>query len=209
MTNRALDRREFFAAAAMASGVLARGATTSESLVVKTTKGQLRGMEENGVLVFKGAPYAGPCDGANRFKPPAKLTPWTGIRDAIEYGPQAIQNRDPNSPPGTPVLASSENCQFLNVWTPAADGKRRPVMFYSHGGGFSTGSGGSGKNASHDGSALAKSYDVVVVTHNHRLGLMGYLYLGDILGEEYASSGINGMLDIAMALEWVRDNIAA
>ena len=82
-------------------------------------------------------------------------------------------------------------------------------MFYSHGGGFATARGGSGKNPSHDGSALAKSYDVVVVTHNHRLGLMGYLYLGDILGEEYASSGINGMLDIAAALEWVRDNIAA
>ena len=161
--------------------------------------------------VFKGVPYAGPCDGENRFKAPApKSEPWIGVRDATEYGPQAIQNRDPNSPPGTPLLASAENCQFLNVWTPAPDGKSRPVMFYSHGGGFVTGSGGSGKNTSHDGSALAKSYDVVVVTHNHRLGLMGYLYLAEILGkEEYASSGINGMLDIAAALEWVRDNIAA
>jgi para-nitrobenzyl esterase len=208
VTNRVLDRREFLAATALASGIPVRGAV-SQSLVVKTTKGKLRGMEENGVCVFKGVPYAGPCDGANRFKPPAKLAPWTEIRDAIEYGPQAIQNRDPNSPPGTPMVASSENCQFLNIWTPAADRKNRPVMFYSHGGGFLTGSGGSGKNPSHDGSALAKSYDVVVVTHNHRLGLMGYLYLADILGEEYASSGINGMLDIALALEWVRENIAA
>ena len=208
MTNRVLDRREFLAAAAMVSGAMARAAT-NESLVVKTTKGKLRGMEENGVVVFKGVPYAGPCDGANRFKPPSKLDPWSGVRDATEYGPQAIQNRDPNSPPGTSMPASAENCQFLNIWTPAADGKSRPVMFYSHGGGFATGSGGSGKNPSHDGSALAKAYDVVVVTHNHRLGLMGYLYLADILGEEYASSGINGMLDIVTAMEWVRDNIAA
>src|ERR1035438_2151823 len=122
MTHRALDRREFLAAAAMASGVLARGAA-NESLVVKTTKGKLRGMEENGVLVFKGVPYAGPCDGANRFKPPTKLEPWTGVRDATAYGPQAMQNRDPNSPTSTPMQASDENCQFLNVWTPAADGK--------------------------------------------------------------------------------------
>ena len=207
MNNCALDRREFIAAA-VASGVLAR-AGTSESPVVNTTKGKLRGIVENDVIVFKGVPYAGPCDGANRFKPPTKVTPWTGIRDATEYGPQAMQNRDPNSPPGTPMVASAENCQFLNVWTPAIDGKKRPVMFYSHGGGFATGSGGSGKNPSHDGSALSRSYDVVVVTHNHRLGLMGYLYLGDILGAEYASSGINGMLDIVAAMEWVRDNIAA
>jgi para-nitrobenzyl esterase len=184
-------------------------AATTDSPVVKTTKGRLRGMHENGVLVFKGVPYAGPSEGAHRFKPTSAPEPWTGVRDAIEYGPQAIQNRDPNSPPGTPVVASSENCQFLNVWTPAVgDGRKRPVMFYSHGGGFATGSGGSGKNPLHDGSALAKSYDVVVVTHNHRLGLMGYLYLADLLGEEYSASGITGMLDIVAGLEWVRDNIA-
>jgi para-nitrobenzyl esterase len=165
-------------------------------------------MRENEVFVFKGVPYAGPSEGANRFKPPTPLKPWTGVRDALEYGPQAIQNRDPNAPPTAPVAPSSENCQFLNVWTPAVDGKKRAVMFYSHGGGFATGSGGWGKNPSHDGSALAHNYDVVVVTHNHRLGLMGYLYLGDILGEEYAASGITGMLDIVAALNWVHDNIA-
>jgi len=105
--------------------------------------------------------------------------------------------------------AQTENCQFLNIWTPSVgNGKKRAVMFYSHGGGFATGSGGSERSQSHDGSALSKNNDVVVVTHNHRLGLMGYLYLGDILGEEYATSGNAGMLDIVRALEWVRDNIA-
>jgi len=209
MKQTVLGRREFLAATAVAAVSRAAKAAT-DSPIAKTTKGQLRGLSENGVLVFKGVAYAGPCDGKNRFKPPTALEPWTGVRDAVEYGPQAIQNRDPNAPPTAPMSASSENCQFLNVWTPAVgDGKRRPVMFYSHGGGFATGSGGSGKNLAHDGSALARSYDVVVITHNHRLGLMGYLYLGDILGEEYAASGITGMLDITAALEWVRDNIAS
>ena len=209
MINRVLDRRTFLAATAAASVMPGRGAGT-DNPVVKTNKGQLRGIHENGVLVFKGVPYAGPSDGANRFKPPTKLEPWNGVRDAVDYGPQAIQNRDPNSLPGSSTGPSSENCQFLNVWTPGVgDEKKRPVMFYSHGGGFATGSGGWGKNPAHDGSALARSYDVVVVTHNHRLGLMGYLYLGDILGEEYAASGITGMLDIVAGLEWVRDNIAA
>jgi para-nitrobenzyl esterase len=209
MKTTVLGRREFLAVTSAAAVTGAAKAGT-DSPIVKTTKGQLRGMTENGVLVFKGVSYAGPCDGKNRFKPPTALEPWTGVRDAVEYGPQAIQNRDPNAPPTAPMSPSSENCQFLNVWTPAiGDGKRRPVMFYSHGGGFATGSGGSGKNPAHDGSALARSYDVVVVTHNHRLGLMGYLYLGDILGEEYAASGITGMLDITAALEWVRDNIAS
>jgi para-nitrobenzyl esterase len=210
MNNQAFSRRKFIAATAAASGMAARAADTA-SPVVKTNKGQLRGLNENGVVVFKGVPYAGPSDGANRFKPPTRLEPWQGVRDAVEYGPQAIQNRDPNSLPGSSTGgAQSENCQFLNVWTPdVGDDKKRPVMFYSHGGGFATGSGGSGKNPAHDGSALAKNYDVVVVTHNHRLALMGYLYLGDILGEEYAASGIVGMLDIVAALEWVRDNIEA
>ena len=100
---------------------------------------------------------------------------------------------------------------MLNVWTQGIDdGRKRPVMFYSHGGGFATGNGGAEvwpQNLSHDGAALATNYDVVVVTHNHRLGLLGYLYLGDLLEEEYAASGAAGMLDIVAGLAWVRDNI--
>jgi para-nitrobenzyl esterase len=181
-----------------------------QSVVVKTTHGPLRGVRNGGLTIFKGVPYAGSPAGAGRFKAPPRLEPWTGVRDALVYGPQAIQPPDPGWPKWWPPARSSEDCLVLNVWTPATgDGKRRPIMFYSHGGGFATGNGGAEvwpQNLHHDGAALARSYDVVVVTHNHRLGLLGYLYLGDLLGEEYAASGAAGMLDIAAALRWVVDN---
>jgi para-nitrobenzyl esterase len=99
--------------------------------------------------------------------------------------------------------APSEDCLYLNVWTPAADGKRRPVMFYNHGGGFMIGSGAA---TGQDGSNLARLYDVVVVQSNHRLGLLGYLFLGDLAEGDYAAN--QGMLDIQAALGWVRENIA-
>jgi len=174
---------------------------TGKKAVVKTTYGQLRGVGENGVFTFKGIPYTGPSDGPNRFQPPTKLQPWTGIRDSIEYGPQAIQQQNRG--------VSSENCQFLNIWTPSVEsGGKKPVMYYLHGGGFISGSGGSGQNLNHDGSALSRNNDVVVVTSNHRLGAMGYLYLGD-LSDKFPASGVAGLLDIVASLEWIRDNIAA
>ena len=123
------------------------------------------------------------------------------MRDAVALGAPAIQpGQRRNEPP------QSEDCLFLNVWTPAADGRKRPVMFYSHGGGFTTGSGGAGYQ---DGGNLARTWDVVVVATNHRLGLMGYLYLGDLGGEEYATSGNQGLLDICDGLKWVHENIEA
>jgi para-nitrobenzyl esterase len=182
-----------------------------ENVVVKTTHGALRGVRSLGLTIFKGVPYAGSPAGAGRFQAPPRLTPWTGVRDALVYGPQAIQPPDRGWPKEWALAPSSEDCLVLNIWTPGTgDGKRRPVMFYSHGGGFATGNGGAEvwpQNLHHDGAALARTYDVVVVTHNHRLGLLGYLYLGDLLGEEYAASGAAGMLDIMAGLEWVRDNI--
>jgi para-nitrobenzyl esterase len=184
-------------------GTSARAAAVEagKSAVVKTTYGQLRGVGENGVFVFKGIPYTGPVDGANRFQPPTRLQPWSGTRDALEYGPQAIQQQVRGD--------SSENCQFVNVWTPSVEsGGKKPVMYYIHGGGFISGSGGYGKNLNHDGSALSRNNDVVVVTSNHRLGALGYLWLGD-LSDKFPASGIAGMLDIVASLEWIRDNIAA
>jgi para-nitrobenzyl esterase len=200
-------------ALARPAGAQAAAADDGQSVVVTTTHGQLRGVRSGGLVIFKGVPYAGSPAGEGRFKAPPKLAPWTGVRDALVYGPQAIQPPDPGWPKEWTPAASSEDCLVLNVWTPGTgDGKKRPVMFYSHGGGFATGNGGAEvwpQNLHHDGAALARRQDVVVVTHNHRLGLLGYLYLGDILGEEYAASGAAGMLDIAAALQWVGDNAEA
>jgi para-nitrobenzyl esterase len=211
-----LDRRAFLSRAALAAGapfLLTRSASAQAGPVeAATVYGKVRGVRQDGLAIFKGIPYAGSPGGAYRFKPAPKLKPWSGVRDATRYGAQAIQPPDPGWPKEWKPAESSEECLFLNVWTPGvADGRKRPVMFYSHGGGFATGNGGAEvwpQYLNHDGAALAKAYDVVVVTHNHRLGLMGYLYLGDLLGEEYAASGAAGMLDIVAALAWVRANIA-
>jgi len=225
MKTKEIARREFVRKIAAVAGAsfltpgLLRGAawlgqsTTAAAPTVeaKTTCGRLRGTKrDSGAMVFKGIPYAGSPAGANRFKPPVPVKPWSGVRDALVYGPQSIQPHDPNMPPETVRTITGEDCLVLNVWTPGVDNRRRPVMFYSHGGGFTTGNGGTETapgNAFHDGGALAENYDVVVVTHNHRLGLLGSLYLGEILGEEYAGSGCAGMLDICAALRWVDDNI--
>ena len=165
---------------------------------VETVAGKIRGGTARGALSFKGIPYGGSLSGANRFKAPTPVAPWTGVFDATHLG--APSQQTPGSTYGEQEPAYSEDCLVLNVWTPAADGKKRPVMVYLHGGGFSTGSGGS---TSQDGGRLAAVYDVVVVSCNHRLGLLGYLWLG----EGYAANA--GMLDIVQSLQWVRDNIAA
>lgn len=167
----------------------------------RTTCGVVRGAKSPGLVFFKGIPYAGSVSGANRFKAAPPLKPWTGVRDALEFGAPSWQpGQRRNEPP------MNEDCLFLNVWTPGVDRRRRPVMLYSHGGGFTSGSAAS---AYQDASGLARTFDVVVVSTNHRLGIMGYLYLGDLGGEEYATSGNQGMLDIRDGLKWVHDNIEA
>lgn len=177
--------------------------TTGPFLEVEISSGRIRGGHSRGALAFKGIPYAGPVSGRNRFKEAPEVTPWTGVRDATRLGPPAMQG--PGTTYGEHEPAYSEDCLVLNVWTPAVkDGGKRPVMFYVHGGGFETGSGGQNIQ---DGAHLAATYDVVVVAINHRLGLLGYLYLGELGGSEYATSGNQGMLDIVAALRWVRDNI--
>lgn len=180
-------------------------AETGERVEAQTTYGRIRGLKTNGLSTFKGVPYGGSVSGANRFKAAARLQPWTGVRDALRSGPPSLQ---PDMRPsfGTSEGMPAEDCLYLNVWTPAADGRKRPVMFYSHGGGFTTGSGGAPYQ---DASNLARDWDVVVVATNHRLGLMGFLYLGELGGEEYATSGNQGLLDICDGLKWVHDNIAA
>jgi para-nitrobenzyl esterase len=182
----------------------------SGQVIVETTSGKVCGIDADGVSVFKGIPYSA----AARFRPPARPAPWTGVRDALEFGPRAMQDDNAFALPpamlklfgaGEP-LAMSEDCLVLNVWTPAAGaGGKRPVMFWCHGGAFIS---GSGSSPWYDGSNLCRKGGAVVVTINHRLGAFGYLHLEDLAGDDFASAGNAGMLDIVAALEWVRDNIA-
>ena len=177
------------------------GRQAASGATVETTAGGVRGAVRTGIHVFKGIRYGAPTGGRNRFMPPAAPAPWAGVREVLEYGAAAPQSR---SHPTT-----SEDCLFLNVWTPGpGDGGRRPVMVWLHGGGFSA---GSGSSRTYDGVNLCTAGDVVVVTINHRLNIFGsaYLYLAELAGEDFSASGCVGMLDVVAALEWVRDNIAA
>lgn len=193
---------------------------------VETTSGRVRGLRAAGVSTFLGIPYGGDA-GKRRFQTALAPEPWSGIRDCVTFGERAIQGSTRGaatrpgasanmeflrflgslfSSTGKPESGESENCLFLNVWTPeAAHRTKRPVMVWLHGGGFAQGSGGSEMN---DGRALCRRGDVVVVSINHRLNALGYLYLGDV-HSDFADSGNVGQLDIVLALQWVRDNIAA
>ena len=211
-----LNRRKFLTDSSMALAAIAgssvagagrfasAGPATTEIVEVEIAYGRLRGKRNGDLITFKGIPYAGPVSGENRLKPPPPLVPWTGIRDAFSPGPPSFQPSRPSFGGEEPF--PSENCLVLNVWTPAPDHRRRPVMFYNHGGGFTI---GSGSTWYQDGGNIAREYDVVVVASNHRLGLLGYLFLADLAGEEYATTGNQGLLDIAAALKWVHENIEA
>jgi para-nitrobenzyl esterase len=190
------------AALSMPSPALARRA--SGAIEAATRYGKVRGRREDGIVKFLGVPYAAPPLGDLRFKAPKRLTPWSGVRDAVDFPNPAFQVAGTEmGPQGNGRMpAPSEDCLYLNIWTPAADCKRRPVMFYNHGGGYMI---GSGSATGQDGTHLAQLHDVVVVESNHRLGLLGYLFLGDLAGGDYAAN--QGMLDILAALRWTRQNI--
>jgi para-nitrobenzyl esterase len=186
----------------------------ANDFVATTIHGKLEGSISDGILGFKGIPYAAPPVGPLRFRPPAKLAAWSGVRDATRFGNRAMQSDAPGNiaPPIREVFSvtdpgpMAEDCLYLNVWTPALeDGGNRPVMVWLHGGAFISGSGASPWT---DGTRLALKGNVVVVTLNHRLGAFGYLHLAKMGGAQFAASGNIGMLDIVAALEWVRDNIA-
>ena len=179
-----------------------------DDVIATTDAGQLRGRREHGVSVFRGIPYGADTGGDNRFRPPQPVAPWTGMRDALQFGPSAVQLRAPVDPqraadPLSDAQRVGEDCLVLNVWTPEATGQR-PVMVWFHGGGFTV---GSASSPMYDGAELARREDVVVVSVNHRLGLLGFLQLEQLFGERYAGSGNAGILDLIAALQWVKRNI--
>jgi len=197
-----------------ANGCGAAVSAGSGKAVVETAAGKVGGYVRNGIFTFKGMPYAAPVGGEARFMPPAKPKPWAGVRSSMQYGqvcPQVARAGWANDEEawlfswddGIP----GENCLRVNVWTPGInDNKKRPVMVWLHGGGFQAGSGQ--ELPSYDGESLSRRGDVVVVSVNHRLGVLGYLNLTEIGGAKYASAANVGNLDLVAALEWVRDNIA-
>jgi para-nitrobenzyl esterase len=222
-----MDRRELLKSSLLGCGVaVASGAlgtpfsrvvladdTAPARPIVKTSLGRLRGAFANGVYSFKGIHYGASTEGPMRFMPPSTPKPWTGVLDALEIGPPAPQSREW---PGVSTEfreflgdlvgpgQMGEDCLVLNLWTPSLHpSNKRPVMVWLHGA-YVIGSSGI---PLYDGTNLAARHDVVVVGLNHRLNFTGYLYLGGIGGEKYADSGNLGLLDIVLALQWVRANI--
>jgi para-nitrobenzyl esterase len=213
-----MDRRGFLAlsgvsvAATLAdvARLVAQTRRETAGATVETEAGRIRGAIDAGVRIFKGIPYGASTAGASRFLPARKPQPWPGVRDALAYGPRAYQPFRPMIPEIGDALtgggAMGEDCLRLNVWTPATDAGRRPVMVWFHGGGQRT---GSGNSIFYDGRELARNHDVVVVTTTHRLNAFAYLWLAGVpgTGERFTDCANLGLRDLVLALEWVRDNI--
>jgi para-nitrobenzyl esterase len=178
--------------------------TDTSAPTATTTSGPVRGATDDTIAVFKGIPYAR----AERFMAPQPPETWTEVRDCLDHGPRSPQLEALGAGLGEAGDSApmSDDCQVLNVWTPALDQGARPVMVWFHGGGFSS---LSGSSPMYDGVSLCRRGDVVVVTLNHRLNVFGFCHLAELGGDRYADSGVAGMLDLVRALEWVRDNIAA
>jgi para-nitrobenzyl esterase len=204
---------------ARAAGKPEAGAA-QESSIVRARSGRVRGLHANGVYAFLGVPYGAPTSGASRFMPPKLPEPWSGVRDALVYGPACVQSYAKIPKAGERdyydyVLNGyypsrenvfSEDCLNLNVWTTGlGSAEERPVMVWFHGGGYFM---GSGNSRWFDGTHLAKNHDVVVVTVNHRLNVFGYYQMPPEAGPALQDSGNAGMFDLIASLQWVHDNIS-
>jgi len=176
--------------------------------IVTTKSGKIEGSFEDGLYVFKGIPYAAPPVGDLRWMSPQPVKKWSGVRPAKKFGPIAPQNMMVGGPIAgfEEAEPQDEDCLFLNIWTPGLDSAKRPVMFWIHGGAFTI---GSGSSAMYSGDKLPKRGNVVLVTINYRLGMLGFLRLKDATGGKIPATGNEGLLDQVAALKWVKENIAA
>jgi para-nitrobenzyl esterase len=185
--------------------------------VARTAAGLVSGLRLPGLELFIEIPYGAAPVGDGRFRPPAPMAAWDGVRDASAWTNRAPQNPDlayGNAPQVFYAIQGdfyakgmSEDCLTVNVWTPSTtDGRRRPVVFWIHGGGYTVGHAAS---ESYDGARFAREHDMVFVSVTHRLNVFGFLDLEPIAGPAYAGSGNAGLLDIVLALQWVRDNVSA
>jgi para-nitrobenzyl esterase len=182
--------------------------TANEKTAVGTKAGKIQGRLENGLYIFRGIPFAASTSDDRRWLPPQSVTPWKGIRSALEFGNIAPQGADNLKvmPEFQKTEMQSEDCLFLNIWSPGLDDARRPVMVWIHGGAFNV---GSGSSPMYSGETLAKRGNIVFVSINYRLGPLGFLHLKTLPGSKIPASGNEGLLDQIAALKWVRENIAA
>ena len=171
--------------------------------VARTASGQVQGREKSGVLLFAGIPYAAPPVEGRRFRAAQPHERWSGVREARKFGPAAPQVATGGMTDPAPVRWD-EDCLTLNVQTPGLDDAGRPVLVWIHGGGYRN---GQGAVPWYNGARFAAHGDIVAVTINYRLGALGFTDLSRF-GPEFATSGVNGILDQIAALEWVCDNIA-
>jgi para-nitrobenzyl esterase len=186
-----------------------------EIAIAQTTYGKVQGIILRGIHQFRGIPYGADTGGKNRFMPPQPPEPWEEVYPAVWWGPSAPQLMEGRYANQWASFVDrwnydevSEDCLRLNIWTPAlADGKKRPVMVWFHGGGYTNGNGI--EQDGYMGENLSRKGDIVFVSVNHRLGPLGFSDLSGVGGPEYAHSGNVGALDMVAALEWVHGNIEA
>ncbi|HET9131905.1 MAG TPA: carboxylesterase family protein, partial [Terriglobia bacterium] len=195
-----VNRREFICSAVAAGAVAGMGNSLfgqSSAPVADTAYGKIRGRLIGKVNAFQGIPYGASTAGANRFMPAVKPSKWSGVLDTVEWGteaPQGPHTEIPEVAATIPKTGVSEDCLRLNVWTTTLDkGAKRPVMVWLHGGGFTS---GNGSYTIYNGANMARRYDVVMLSVNHRLNSFGFMYLPEIGGAKFATASNVGILDV-------------